>query len=136
MSQFPPNFNMSDFSQLQMLGQTNNNFLKAQGKPCKFCPPSVQKNLEGGVKVPVYIPIPVFTYYQLPVLHHYPLNQIVRKVVPVPQEILVTHNINKITPVPVKVEQKVLIPQAVPYGVKVPVRLKDYWKYYKYLTKS
>jgi len=26
------------------------------------------------MKVPVYVPVPLYSFYQVPVLHHYPVN--------------------------------------------------------------
>lgn len=85
------------------------------------CPGRPAETRYQTVKVPVYVPIPVYTYYQIPVLHHYPLNQIVRQIVPVPVPFPVEHRINRPFAVPIPVEQKLIVPQAVPYGVKVPV---------------
>ena len=112
------NNNTSSFNQENSIGDA---YVKFKKEDCKFCPPSVKKIMNERVKVPVYIPIPVFTYYQIPVLHHYPLNQIVRQIVPVPYQVPVEHKINKIVPITIPVEQKIIVPQAVPYGVKVPV---------------
>ena len=62
--------------------------------------------------------MPMYIYQ---VLHHFPLNQIVRQIVPVAYQIPVEHRINTPYPVAVPVEQKIIIPQAVPYGVQVPI---------------
>lgn len=70
---------------------------------------------------PILNPVPIMTHYNMPVLHHIPINTVVKKYVPVYYPIPVEHRINIPVRVPIKIPQKVLIPQAVPYGVKVPV---------------
>lgn len=78
------------------------------------------KNNDLEVK-PILNPVPIMTHYNMPVLHHIPINTVVKKYVPVYYPIPVEHRINIPVRVPIKIPQKVLIPQAVPYGVKVPV---------------
>lgn len=92
---------------------------KTYNSQCPNCPPQI--SLGSTRKIPVYVPIPVFTLYQIPILHHYPLNQVVRQMTPIPIEIPIEHRINRPYPIPIPVEQKILIPQPVPYGVKVPI---------------
>jgi hypothetical protein len=91
-------------------------------EPCIACVPA-QNRVGNLKKVPVYVPIPIFTIYQIPIVHHYPLNQVVRQVLPLPVEIPIEHRINTPVAVPVPVEQKIIVPQPVPYGVKVPVKI-------------
>lgn len=69
----------------------------------------------------IYNPVPVMTHYNMPVIHHIPINQVIKKYIPVYYPIPVEHRINIPVKIPIKVTQRVLIPQAVPYGVKVPV---------------
>ena len=35
-------------------------------------------------KTPTFVPVPILTYYQIPIIHHIPVNQIVRTINPVP----------------------------------------------------
>lgn len=92
---------------------------KTRDSQCPNCPPQISL---GSIKrLPVYVPIPVFTLYQIPIIHHYPLNQIVKEMTPIPIEIPIEHKINKPYPVPIPVEQKIIIPEPLPYGVKVPI---------------
>ena len=69
----------------------------------------------------IYNPVPIMTHYKLPVIHHIPINQIIKKYTPIYYPVPVEHRINIPVKVPIKIPQKVLIPQAVPYGVKVPI---------------
>ncbi len=103
-----------------LTASNNNTTPETVNKLCPNCGP-VKRLLYQTVKVPVYVPVPVFTYYQVPVLHHFPLNQVVRQIVPVAYQVPVEHRINRPVPLPEPVEQKIIIPQAVPYGVKVPI---------------
>jgi hypothetical protein len=61
------------------------------------------------------------TKYDLPILHHIPVENIVKKYVPVYYPVPVEHKIDIPVKVPIQVEQKVLIPQAIPYAVKIPI---------------
>ncbi len=47
------------------------------------------------------------THYNVPVLHHIPINQVVKKYIPVYYPVPVEHKINIPVKVPVRVEQKV-----------------------------
>ena len=60
--------------------------------------PSIQK---------VYNPVPVMTHYNMPVLHHIPINQVVKKYIPVYYPIPIEHKINIPVKVPIKVPQRV-----------------------------
>ena len=77
---------------------------KTRNPECLDCPPQI--SLGSSRKLPVYVPIPVFTLYQIPIIHHYPLNQIVKEITPIPIEIPIEHRINKPFPVPIPVDQK------------------------------
>lgn len=92
---------------------------KTRNLQCPNCPPQI--SLGSSKNLPVYVPVPVFTLYQIPIIHHYPLNQIVNEITPIPIEIPIEHRINKPYPIPIPVEQKIIIPQPLPYGVKVPI---------------
>ena len=92
---------------------------KSRNAQCFDCQPKI--SLGSSKRIPVYVPIPIFTLYQIPILHHYPLNQVIQQITPIPIEIPVEHRINKPYAIPIPVEQKILIPEAVPYGVKVPI---------------
>lgn len=71
-------------------------------------------------KIPIFIPIPIFGSYNIPVLHHYNYNQKIKEIVPVPIEIAVEHHTMNPIPVIVQKNQTVFIPQGVPFGVKIP----------------
>ncbi len=55
----------------------------------------------------IYNPVPVMTHYNVPVIHHIPVNQVVKKYIPVYYPVPVEHKINIPVRVPVRVEQKV-----------------------------
>jgi len=75
-------------------------------------------------KIPIFVPIPIFGSYNVPVYHHQDYEQKIKEIIPVPIEIPVEHHTIKPVPVIVQREQKVLIPQAVPYGVKIPYEVE------------
>ncbi len=54
--------------------------------------------------IPVYIPIPIMTIYNIPVLHHYPVNQVIEEQVEVEVPIDVEHQVVVPVEVPVRVE--------------------------------
>lgn len=66
-------------------------------------------------------PIPVYSHYNIPIIHHVPIKKIVKKYIPIYYPIPIEHRINIPVRVPIKIPQRILIPEAVPYGVKVPV---------------
>ncbi len=47
------------------------------------------------------------THYDMPVLHHIPINQVVKKYVPVYYPVPVEHRINIPVKVPIKIQQRV-----------------------------
>ncbi len=49
------------------------------------------------------------THYNVPVVHHIPINQVVKKYIPVYYPVPVEHKINIPVKVPVRVEQKVIL---------------------------
>lgn len=63
----------------------------------KGTPPDLKSELLKKSEIAVYVPIPVFKYYHIPVLQHYPLHQLVKQAVPIPINVDVTHDIKKIS---------------------------------------
>jgi hypothetical protein len=55
----------------------------------------------------VYNPMPVMTHYNMPVLHHIPVNQLVRRYIPVYYPVPIEHRINVPIQIPIKVPQRV-----------------------------
>ena len=55
----------------------------------------------------VYNPMPVMTHYNMPILHHIPVNQLVRRYVPVYYPVPVEHRINIPVQIPIRVPQRV-----------------------------
>ncbi len=43
---------------------------------CPETPKSIRNQLSKNATVPVYIPIPVFKFFETPVIQHYPINQV------------------------------------------------------------
>ena len=77
--------------------KTHSFLQKTRNSQCSNCPPEI--SLGPTKKIPVYVPIPIFTLYQIPILHHYPLNQVIRQITPIPIEIPIEHRINKPYPI-------------------------------------
>lgn len=71
-------------------------------------------------KIPIFIPIPIFGSYNVPVYHHQDYQQKIKELIPEPIEIPVEHQTMEPVPIIVQKSEKVFIPQAVPYGVKIP----------------
>jgi hypothetical protein len=55
----------------------------------------------------VYNPMPVMTHYNMPILHHIPVNQLVRRYIPVYYPVPIEHRINVPIQIPIKVPQRV-----------------------------
>lgn len=60
------------------------------------------------VEQKVYNPVPVMTHYNMPVYHHIPINEVVKKYIPVYYPIPIEHRINIPVKVPIKIPQRVL----------------------------
>ncbi len=58
-------------------------------------------------KSPVPFHVPVMTHYNMPVLHHIPINQVVKKYIPVYYPVPVEHRINIPVKIPIKIPQRV-----------------------------
>ena len=55
-------------------------------------------------KTPTFVPVPILTYYQIPIIHHIPVNQIVRTINPVPIQVTKPKTYNNVVPSLVKVQ--------------------------------
>ena len=63
----------------------------------------------------VYNPVPVLTHYNMPILHHIPINQIVKKYIPIYYPVPVEHRINIPVRIPIKIPQRVIVFDLVSY---------------------
>ena len=88
-------------------------------------PPKNSKKVSMLDKIPIFIPIPIFQSYNVPVLEHHDFKQKIKEIIPEEIEIPVEHQTINPIPVIVQKEQKVLIPQGVPFGVKVPYQIDN-----------
>lgn len=79
--------------------------------PLRFVTPQIIGDRQPLVRMDpvqnVYNPVPVMTHYNMPVLHHIPINQVVKKYVPVYYPIPVERRINIPVRIPIKVPQRV-----------------------------
>jgi len=57
----------------------------------------------------VYNPVPVMTHYNMPVFHHIPINEVVKKYIPVYYPIPIEHKIIIPVKIPIKIPQRVNI---------------------------
>jgi hypothetical protein len=72
--------------------------------------------------VPTYVPVPVYTVYQVPILHHFPVEQLSRTFKPVPLSIPLENRIDEYSYNTTQVVQdKVVNPMTFPYDVKIPI---------------
>ena len=54
------------------------------------------KNMYIPVKAPIYIPFPIISYYSVPVIEHFDKEEIVEKVISIPEYIKTFHNYSNI----------------------------------------
>lgn len=81
-------------------------------------PPNSKKKINKIEKIPVFVTIPIFSNQNVPLFEHKEYNQKIREVFPKIIDIPVEHQRMEPIPIIIQKEEKVYVPQQVPFGVK------------------
>lgn len=107
--------------------KNNEKFLKSKEKKeinsnnifvIKDPPPNAEKTINKIEKIPIFVTIPIFSNQNIPLFEHKDYNQKIREVFPKIIDIPVEHQRMEPIPIIIQKEQKVYVPQQVPFGIK------------------